>query len=201
MRNISEQTVARTNGVFTWFSGFIGLTRVLGGILLLALLHNPTAGLSVTLPGPYSVALAWDRSPDSSVTGYRVYYGTASGKYTNSVTVGNVTTNTVPGLEAGVTYFFAIIGFTASGIESASSNEISYMPGLPMLQMRVMANKQAVLTVKGLIGKSYDILATQTFTGWTVVGTVTLGVSASSDFTDTNAPSFAKRYYRTQKTP
>lgn len=179
----------------------MGLTRVLGGILLLALLHNPTPGLSVTLPSPYSVALAWDRSSDSSVTGYRVYYGAASGNYTNSITVGNVTTNTVPGLESGVTYFFAITGFTASGLESAPSNEISYEPGLPMLQIRVLANRQAVLTVKGLIGKSYDILATQTFTGWTVIGSVTLGASASADFTDADAPSFAKRYYRTQQMP
>lgn len=179
----------------------MGLTRVLGGILLLALLHNPVRALSVTLPGPYSVTLAWERSSDSSVTGYRVYYGAASGNYTNSVIVGNVTTNTVPGLVSGVTYFFAITGYTASGLESAPSNEISYMPGLPTLQIRVMANRQAVLTVNGLIGKSYDILATQTFTDWTVIGTVTLGASASANFTDTNAPSFAKRYYRTQQMP
>ena len=38
-----------------------------------------------------SVTLAWDASPDASATGYRVYYGGASGVYTNSATVGNVT--------------------------------------------------------------------------------------------------------------
>ena len=41
-----------------------------------------------------SVVLAWDASPDASVTGYRVSHGVASGDYTNSAVVGNVTTAT-----------------------------------------------------------------------------------------------------------
>ena len=50
----------------------------------------------------------------------------------------------------------------------------------------------------GPIGHTYDILATQDFVTWTVIGTVTVGASGSLDFTDTNAASFSKRFYRTR---
>jgi hypothetical protein len=53
--------------------------------------------------------------------------------------------------------------------------------------------------VKGLIGHMYDVEATEDLTTWTVIGTVTLGVSGSLGFTDTNAASFPRRFYRTQQ--
>ena len=167
--------------------------------MFLALIHNPIPALSLT--PDYSVALTWDRSPSPGVVGYRVYYGGASGNYTNNVVVGNVTTNTVPGLSPGVTYFFTITAYGANGLESPLSNEISFVPGLPTVRIRVTPAGQAVLTVKGRIGTNYNILATQTFTNWTVIGTVALGASGSVDFTDTNAASFSNRFYRTQQKP
>jgi len=33
---------------------------------------------------------------------------------------------------------------------------------------------------------------------WTVIGTATVGATGSLDFTDTNAASFSKRFYRTR---
>jgi len=177
----------------------MGLTRVLGVILFFALLHNPFQALSATFLGSYSVAFAWDSSPSSEVTGYRVYYGAASGNYSNSVVVGNVTTNTVPGLASGVTYFFAVTAYNASGLESDFSNEISYtVPGgLPTLQIRVTPTRQVVLTVTGLIGHTYDIQATQDLKTWTIIGTVTVGASGSLDFSDTTAANVSKCFYRT----
>lgn len=73
-----------------------------------------------------SVTLTWDASPDGSVTGYRVYYGAASGNYTNSAAVGAVTTATFANLTDGVTYYFAAAAFDENGIESELSNEASY---------------------------------------------------------------------------
>jgi hypothetical protein len=67
----------------------------------------------------------------------------------------------------------------------------------PGVQLRVTPTRQFILTVTGPIGHTYDIQATQDFITWTVVGTVTVGASGSLDFTDTNAPSFLKRFYRT----
>lgn len=70
MRTIPEQNFGRRDEVSSWSCRSRGLTGVLGGLLLLGLLHAPVQALSA--PG-YGVTLAWDRSPDSSVTGYRVY--------------------------------------------------------------------------------------------------------------------------------
>jgi hypothetical protein len=60
---------------------------------------------------------------------------------------------------------------------------------------------QFVLTVSGLIGQTYEVEATQDLATWSAIGTVTLGASGSSDFTDTNAASFPQRFYRTRETP
>lgn len=199
MRRMFEQTVGRTDGALSWFLGFIGLTRVLGGILLLGLLHNPVPAIS----GPSNgVALAWDPSPDSSVTGYRIYFGPTSGNYTDSVAVGNVTTHSVPGRAGGVTCFIAITAYDANGLESTFSNEIGYTVPVvvPSLQLSVASNNQVTLTVTGQLGDTLDIQATETFTTWTVIGTVTIGAGGSVDFTDTNAASFPKRFYRTHNT-
>src|SRR4051812_10468656 len=39
-----------------------------------------------------SVTVGWNASSDPSVTGYKIYYGSSSGAYTNAVAVGNTTT-------------------------------------------------------------------------------------------------------------
>jgi hypothetical protein len=73
-----------------------------------------------------SLKLAWDPSPDTSVTGYRLYYGTSGVSYTNVVDTGNRTDYTVTGLDAGTTYYFAATAYTGTGDESTFSNEASF---------------------------------------------------------------------------
>ena len=179
----------------------MGFNNVLGAILFLALLHGSGETFGATSPGTNSVKLAWNRSTSTNVTGYRVYYGVASGNYSNSIVAGNVTSNTVPGLTGGVTYFFAIAAYTASGVLSAFSNEISHLPVIPAAPVSVATTRRGVVTVTGLAGRQYDILATQNLTAWTVIGTVTLGVSGTLNFTDPNASSFSRRFYRVQQKP
>ena len=179
-----------------WCSRIRGLTRVLGGILLVALLHNP---VQAVLP----VTLAWDPSLDTNVAGCNVYYGVASHSYTNMVHVGKATNATISGLVEGVTYYFAATAYSILGLESDFSNEASYTvpTTLARLQIRAAPARLVVLTVTGQIGHTYEILATQNFTAWTVLGTVTVGAGGSSDFTDTNAASYPKRFYRTRQKP
>ena len=57
---------------------------------------------------PNSVTLAWDASTAANVGGYKVYYGQGSRNYTSSVDVGNATSYSVTGLQAGATYYFAV---------------------------------------------------------------------------------------------
>lgn len=201
MRKISKQTFAHTAGASGWFSGCKGLTKALGGVLLLALISGSSPVFGAILPSP-GVTLKWNPSASSEVAGYRIYYGAASGDYTNSIGAGNVTSNTISGLVPGATYYFAVKAYDASAVESTFSNEIGYtVPGGPAsLQLRVAANKQAILTLTGKSNHTYEIQATPNLTTWTVLGTVTLGASGTGSYTNTNAGSFPTRFYRTRDT-
>jgi hypothetical protein len=74
------------------------------------------------------VTLAWNPSTGPNVAGYHLYQGVASLTYTNEIDVGNVTNATVSGLTQGVTYYFAVSAYTAAGVESALTTEVSYTP-------------------------------------------------------------------------
>jgi len=65
-----------------------------------------------------------DGTPLSDLAGYRVYYGTSSGNYSQNIDAGNVTTYTVANLTDGLTYYFATTAYDAGGNESGYSNEV-----------------------------------------------------------------------------
>jgi hypothetical protein len=187
-----ERRAQRANDVLRWPFKITGLTKFLGGLLILTALIT-----SVQAAG--SVTLAWNRSSDTNVAGYNIYYGGASGAYTNEISVGNATNATISGLVQGTVYYFAATTYAASGMESPFSSEVSYtVPIPPGVQLGVKPTRQFTLTVTGTIGHTYNIQATQDFKTWTVIGTVTVGVSGSVNFTDTNAASFSRRFYRTR---
>ena len=129
------------------------------------------------------VTLAWDANPEPAVEGYRVYYGKASGFYTNVVDVGNRTDCVIPGLEAGTTYFFACTAYSATGDESNFSGEIVY------------ATEGASSSGSG--GSANCFIATAAWGSWLAPEVVTL-----REFRDryllTNAPgqAFLDWYYR-----
>lgn len=77
-----------------------------------------------------SVTLAWDASPDASVTGYKLHWGTSSNNYTMSTNVGAVLTTTVSTLTNGVTYYFVATAYNVD-VESDYSNMVSYRPPFP----------------------------------------------------------------------
>jgi hypothetical protein len=201
MQTILDQKVKRAGRLLGWSSRIKGFTRVLVGILFLALLHNPVQALSLTLPGSYTVNLSWDDSPSTDVVGYDVYYGTTSGVYTNNILVGNVTSYTISGLSAGVTYYITVAAVDVNGQESPFSNEINYMPGVPSVQVGAASARQFNLTLSGLIGQTYNVEASPDLVAWTVIGTVTLDATGSLNFTDTNAANFSQRFYRTAQVP
>jgi Big-like domain-containing protein/purple acid phosphatase-like protein/fibronectin type III domain protein len=98
--------------------------RNLSRLIVIALTALLAAASTRTLAG--TVSLAWDAVTDSDLDGYRVYYGTTAGNYTQSVDVGNVTSTTISGLNDCVTYHFGVKAYDTAGNESANySNEIS----------------------------------------------------------------------------
>jgi len=77
-----------------------------------------------------SVSLAWDRSTDTSATGYKLYYSEVGGSTTSAIDVGNSTTGSVPGLVETRTYRFYVTAYNSSQVESVPSNLIDYtVPG------------------------------------------------------------------------
>ncbi len=61
----------------------------------------------------------------SEISGYRIYYGTASGNYPDSVTIndGSTTSHTITGLAAG-TYYLVMTTLDTDGRESTFSTEV-----------------------------------------------------------------------------
>jgi hypothetical protein len=72
-----------------------------------------------------TASLAWDPVSDTDLAGYRVYYGTSPGSYTQSVDVGNVTQATITGLTDCTNYYFGVKAYDTAANESTSySNQI-----------------------------------------------------------------------------
>jgi len=80
-----------------------------------------------------TATLSWDAPTTNedgttldNLAGFRVYYGTAPGDYTQSTTIGNpgITTYVVENLTPN-TWYFATTAYNTRGIESDFSNEVS----------------------------------------------------------------------------
>lgn len=75
-------------------------------------------------PSATTALLVWNPVTDPSLGGYNILVGTASGLYTRTISVGNVTSYTVDSLTTGTTYFFSVTAYNSAG-ESSPSNEVS----------------------------------------------------------------------------
>ena len=75
------------------------------------------------------VTVAWDEN-NPVPEGYILYWGTSSGNYSDSHDVGAATQYTIPGLQDGLTYYFAVKAYD-DGNESGYSQEISHTVATP----------------------------------------------------------------------
>jgi len=82
---------------------------------------------AVTAWGVPTVSLSWSASPEVDVAGYKIYIGTDSRDYFSTLDVGNGTTATIELPEYNKPYFFAATAYSASGLESDFSDEVSYI--------------------------------------------------------------------------
>ncbi len=71
-----------------------------------------------------TVNISWLSNSDNDLAGYRVYYGTGTRNYQHYIDVGALTNAAIDGLSEGVTYYFAVTAYDASGNESAYSAEV-----------------------------------------------------------------------------
>jgi hypothetical protein len=89
-------------------------------------------GASSTPPAPLeSATLAWNANaptgnPATNTVGYRLHMGSTSGHYTQTTSLGNITTSKVSNLVKGTTYYWAVTAYNSSGTDSPPSKELSY---------------------------------------------------------------------------
>lgn len=93
--------------------------------------HNVPASTASSVAS--SLTLTWtapddnaDGTPLVDLTGYKIRYGTASGNYSQTVTLSNAGLNrfVVDNLSSG-TYYFTISAYNSAGTESQLSGELS----------------------------------------------------------------------------
>ena len=93
----------------------------------------PAFAITVTAPARSTVTVRWvapttniDGTPITELQGFRVFYGTASGQYSQSVYIASSTiTSAVIEELTPATWYFAVKAISSSGVESAYSSEAS----------------------------------------------------------------------------
>jgi hypothetical protein len=111
-------------------------------------LTSATAAATVagTLTGNGQVTLTWTASSDPSVTGYYLYWDTVSRGdssyllYANSRDVGNVTSYTLTGLTAGITYYLNLSAHGAGGHDAYESGLVGEVSQVAILPTAVLSN-------------------------------------------------------------
>jgi Dockerin type I domain len=81
-----------------------------------------------TLEASTFVNLAWDANTEPDLAGYRIHYGTSSGRYTSSTDVGLANVYSISNLQASTTFYFVVTAIDRAGNESAYSNEVAAQP-------------------------------------------------------------------------
>ena len=149
-----------------------------------------------------SVNLAWDRSSDSTLAGYRVYRSEQSGSYTSPISGTSAVTTpafTDSTVQSGHTYYYVVAAVNTSGVQSSYSNEVQAAIASPAsptantaptvtagpdqtITLPATATLTAIATDDGLPN------ATLTY-AWTVV--IGSGVTISSPNSSTTSVSFS----------
>jgi uncharacterized repeat protein (TIGR02543 family) len=146
-----------------------------------------------------------DGTPLTDLAGYKIYYGTSSGNYSQSIDVGNVTTYSVNNLTDGLTYYFATTAHDNSGNQSSLSNEVvKVSQSVQYYTLTVSKNGSGTVTGQGIncgadctevcsAGSTVTLTATAatgyTFTGWSGgcsgTGTCIVSLNAAKTVTAT----------------
>ncbi|HEY3861153.1 MAG TPA: fibronectin type III domain-containing protein [Verrucomicrobiae bacterium] len=114
-----------------------------------------------------SVTVGWDPNGNLHLSGYQLYYGTASGVYKSNVNTGFNLSATIPGLKQGSNYYFAVKCSTSNGFVSAYSGELeARVPVPPAITTQPLAVKAGVgQTVTFSVATSGDAASYQWFNG------------------------------------
>jgi len=143
------------------------------------------------------VTLGWNASPDPTVVGYYLYYGSTSGVYANKINVGTNTTFTVTSLIAGSTNYFTTTSYNAAGVESGYVPEVSYIaPGVLSLTQNP-ANGTMRVQFPVAPGQSYQLQTSSDLKFWVNLWlSPTVSSNAWIEYDEPLTNSTPSRFYR-----
>jgi len=195
MRRVRSQAIRRT------------VRRLLQSSFLFSFLFSAITFTSLSAQAA-SVTLSWDAANVSSPS-YKIYYGGASGVYTNAVWIGSATSGTIDNLNSNGSYYFAVTTFDSSGHESSVSSEVAYTNAVATNSVVTNAVTTPVQTIpianaamtrrgysfwpQGSNGVKYIVQASSNLVNWVSLSTNI----APFTFVDSNSSQFKQRYYRT----
>jgi hypothetical protein len=90
-----------------------------------------------------TITLAWDPNTEPDLGGYLLSYGTASGQYTTTIDVGNVTSFLFAEPNPSVQYHLALRAYDTEGLISPYSNEVVTTPNPPLTITDLSANRMS----------------------------------------------------------
>jgi hypothetical protein len=140
-----------------------------------------------------NLTLAWDPNPDPNVVGYKIYFGSASGGYTNVISAGMATTLTLSNLVEGTSYFFAATDYASDGLESDYSSEVTATlpvpatnrpPTIDALANRALNENAAMQTValsgitSGATNEAQTLTVTATSSNPSLIGNPTVAYTS-----------------------
>lgn len=145
------------------------------------------------------VTLAWDASPDTSVTGYALYYGLADSTVTNRVDVGPAQSATLTNLYAVSNYFFYVVAYNVLGMESVPSGVLTYSPlALTKLRMSTLEDGSTVLQFRSGAGSSCRVEYSSILnaTQWQTLTVTNADSGGNVSIHDPTVGQVASRFYR-----
>ena len=101
-----------------------------------------------------TICLAWDAV--SGANGYRVYYGTSAGQYTDFEDVGSSTRIDLEGLDDCTTYYLAIKAYNQNGESASFSNEVSGWPRPQLTSLAPGEFEQGAQVTVDLLGANFQ---------------------------------------------
>jgi fibronectin type III domain protein len=130
--------------------------------IILNQLFSLFVGISVLAPGIHAkaasaaISVGWRANAEPDLAGYRVYYGTRSGvysNYTSYVTVGReALTARLEGLLPGTKYYLTMTAFNSAGIESLPTRELTNtIPTITSIPGQLLAEDAASGSINFII--------------------------------------------------
>jgi len=157
-----------------------------------------SALLASQAPPSQCVTLGWTASPDPTVVGYYVYYGTGTGLFGAKVDAGLNTLCTLCGLIPGTTNYFETTSYNLFGIESVPTSQVAYVvPGI--LTVVGSSSNHAAFNLQFAVGPTgtYQLQASSDLKSWSNIWTyASQGTNGWVQYSDPFTNTVKTRYYR-----